>query len=359
MNNNKLLKIITAILAVRLLLPILIVGLLLSISIYFVYFNKQKGTLGEREGALSDFVIKDTASIDKIFIADAKGVSVTLSRNEKGWMVNDKYTARPSSVQLLLKTFFRINVKMPVSNASFNTVVKNIATNAIKVEIYQGKDKPSKVYYVGSATSNNQGTYMLLEENGVKSSVPYVMEMSGFKGYLTARFFTNPQQWRDAVVFKYQPEEIKSIAVEYFETPEESFEIKQTVGQLELFKLNGEASIKNVDEVKLQNYIERYQKIYYEMIDEELTKEEVDSTIASQPYFSITVNSVSDEMNKIVVYHMPNFRTLLDETGELHPYDVDRMYGYLNNDLFLYIQFATFDQLRLPKSYFLKNSKEN
>jgi len=58
--------------------------------------------------------------------------------------------------------------------------------------------------------------------------------------------------------------------------------------------------------------------------------------------------------NKMVAYHMLNFRTTLNHDGVEFLYDVDRMYGYLNNELFTYIQFATFDQLRLPKSYFIK-----
>ena len=91
------------------------------------------------------------------------------------------------------------------------------------------------------------------------------------------------------------------------------------------------------------------------MIDVESPKEKIDSTIATSPYFTIEVKDFMGGKNKIVVYHMPNFRTLLNTKGEPHPYDIDRMYGYLNEDLFTYVQFATFDQLRLPKSYFLKN----
>ena len=334
------------------LLLALLIGLL-AVAAYF-YLSNPNSTIGEREGVLSDFVIEDTASINKIFIADAEGGNVTLSRSENGWLVNDLYVARPDNIQLLLKTFYRIEVQEPVSKASFNTVVRNIATNAVKVEIYQGKDKPSKVYYLGGPTNNHQGTYVLLEEDGVKSSTPFVMGMSGFNGYLTARFFTNAQQWRDAVVFKYEKSDIKSIKVEYFETPEQSFEVKQTVGQLELFELNGKTPIKNVNMDILETYVERYQKIYYEMIDENSPKERIDSVVASTPYFSISVTNSKDELNKIVVYHMPNFRTLLDDEGELRAYDVDRMYGYLNNDLFLFVQFATFDQLKLPKNYFIK-----
>lgn len=333
-------------------LLLVLVVVLLVVAAFF-YFNNNKSTLTDRDGALSNFAIEDTSGVNKIFIADAQGGSVTLTRKDGGWLVNDKYTARPDNVQLLLKTFYRINVQSPVSKASFNTVVKNIATNSTKVEIYEGSNTPSKAYYVGGPTLNHQGTFMLLEEDGVKSTQPYVMGMSGFNGYLSARFFTSPEQWRDAVVFNYQTAEIKSIAVEYFEKPEESFEIKQTLGQLELFELGGVTSVKNTIQAQLLDYVERYQKVYYEMIDEESTQEMKDSTLAAQPYFSLTVTNVADEKNKIVVYHMPNFRTLLDHKGELHLYDVDRMYGYLNDDLLLYIQFATFDKLSLPKTYFV------
>ena len=43
-------------------------------------------------------------------------------------------------------------------------------------------------------------------------------------------------------------------------------------------------------------------------------------------------------------------QTVLDVEFE---YDVDRMYGHLNNELFTYVQFATFDDITLPKSYFV------
>ena len=53
---------------------------------------------------------------------------------------------------------------------------------------------------------------------------------------------------------------------------------------------------------------------------------------------------------------MPNFRkTEHNVTGEMFEYDIDRMYGYLNNDVFTYVQFATFDKLTFPKSYFTSN----
>ena len=334
----------------KLLIAILLI--LVAIAVYFFATNKS-GTLEDVEGAKSDFAIEDTLSITKIFIADAKGKTVTLSRSKDVWMVDGKYVARPDNVRLLLKTFNRIAVKAPVPKAAFNNIVKSIATDGIKVEIYQGENTPGKVYYVGGATLDHQGTYMLLETEGVKSKVPFITHIPGFIGYLTTRFFTQPEQWRDAVVFRYLPEEIKTITVNYYETPEESFIIHHNSDGYSVTGIDS-GEVKDIDTAVVKEYVERYQKIYYEMIDVESTKEKIDSVISSPPYFSIEVKDMLGGSNKIVVYHMPNFRKIVDKNEKEYPYDIDRMYGYLNNELFTYIQFATFDQITLPRSYFIK-----
>ena len=189
MKNNKILIVVA----------IILIGV--ATIIYVKTNSVKQGTIDNIEGAKSDFAIEDTASIDKIFIVDEKGKSVTLIKSEDIWMVDNQYVARPDNIRLLMKTFSRIDVRSPVPKAAFKNVVTQIATNATKVEIYQGGKKPSKTYYVGGATLDHQGTYMILETEGVKSSVPFVMYIPGNYGYLTTRFFTEKEQWRDAVVF--------------------------------------------------------------------------------------------------------------------------------------------------------------
>lgn len=339
MKNNKIL--------------ILLLVVLAAAAIYF-FSTKNNGTLGTKADEKSDFAIEDTASIDKIFIADANGQTVTLMKSDNVWMVNGKYIARPDNIRILMKTFSRIDVRSPVPKAAFNNVVKQIATSATKVEIYQGEDKPSKIYYVGGATLDHQGTYMLLETEGVKSSAPFIMYIPGNYGYLSTRFFTEAQQWRNPIVFRYLPEEIKSIEVNYYESPASSFSIKNVDGQFMMYDIGSDKAL-SVNQDLLNEYVNRYGKIYYEMIDLESSQEAIDSTVSSPPYFSIEVKDFLGGSNKIVAYHMPNFREIMDKTETPYPYDVDRMYGYLNNELFTYIQFATFDKITIPKKYFTSN----
>lgn len=336
---------------------IIVLAVVLVAIATFFYISKNnvvQGTMDDMEGAKSDFAIKDTASITKIFIVDAQGVSVTLKKSKNSWLVDDKYIARPDNIRLLMKTFSRIDVRYPVAKAAFNNVIRDIATKATKVEIYQGEDVPSKIYYVGDATNDNQGTYMVLETEGVKSTVPFIMYIPGNYGYLTSRFFTEAQQWRDAVVFKYAPEAIKSIEINYLETPEQSFIINNKDGQLVLSDIGSDKDLM-VNPDQLKEYVSRYEKIYYEMVDIESKQSKIDSVIASVPFITIEVKDLIGGSNKIVLYHMPNFReTEHSVTGKVFEYDVDRMYGYLNNDVFTYVQFATFDKITHPKSYFIK-----
>lgn len=333
---------------------ILIIVLLafVTVAVYF-YTNDSSGTLATNKEAKSDFAIKDTETIDKIFMVDAKGQSVTLIKKEEDWFVDGKYRARPDNIRLLMKTFSRIDVRSPVSKNAQNNVIKQIATSATKVEIYQGEDKPSKTYYVGGATLDHQGTFMILETDGVKSSVPFIMYIPGNYGYLTTRFFTESHQWREAIVFKSKPEEIKSIEVIYHETPEESFSIINKDGVFSLFAAESVVPTK-VNSDQLMDYVSRYENIYYEMIDVESEQTKIDSIIASDPFITINLVTSSEEKKNIVLRHMPNYRGTLDHNDEEFEFDVDRMYGYLNEELFTYAQYATFDKITLPRSYFIE-----
>ncbi len=332
---------------------VLLIVLLAVLVAAYLYYTQSSTTLIHVKGAKFDFAIEDTNSIDKVFIADAQGGSITLVRGKNGWLVNEKYKARPDNIRLLMKTFSRIAVKSPVPKASFETVVKKIATGATKVEIYQGAEKPSKIYYLGGSTMDQTGTYMLLETEGVKSTVPYIMHIPGFRGFLTSRFFTNNDEWRDPVIFNYAAKDINKLEVTYFEDEKQSFFIERNNAEIELLD-GSRKKLKGFPKERLEEYLSRYEKIYYEMMDIESTKEKIDSVITSTPFFKIKLEDVFGSTKEIVAYHMPNFRTTLNPVdGTPFEYDVDRMYGYVNNELFVYIQFATFDEITIKKDDFL------
>ena len=68
---------------------ILILFVVLAAVAGYFYYTKSSGTIKKE---LSDFAVADTASIDKIFMADREGHTATLIRKSPTeWTVNNKY----------------------------------------------------------------------------------------------------------------------------------------------------------------------------------------------------------------------------------------------------------------------------
>ena len=69
-------------------------------------------------------------------------------RTEKGWIVNGKYPCRSEAILNLLEVIKNVEVKMSVPNSGKKNVIRFMATDALKVEIYS-KDELIKQYFVG------------------------------------------------------------------------------------------------------------------------------------------------------------------------------------------------------------------
>ncbi len=313
----------------------LIIFLLLAFAAIILYFSQKSGTI-PRE--LKDFALEDTASINKIYLAGKSGQEILLVRSNNHWIVNEKYIVRKDAIDVLLKTIKRMDIKSPVPKASFETVVKNLATEHTKVEIYTDQEKPKRVFYVGGSTADNYGTYMMLD----KSSTPFVMHIPGFAGYLSTRFFLQETAWRDVSLFKYQFDEIISVQLENIRNPDESFiAINRGNNQFELNYLSTDKSFTGFDTLKVKEYLSAFKKLSFERFVDELSPEEKDSIFRIEPEYIITLNDTEGLTTRLEA--ILRAALLPDEN---FPYDPDRMYGRINKEEELVIiQYFNFDPL--------------
>jgi len=198
--------------------------LLLGISVFYTiqYKNKQAG--GSRVSWDMDFAVPDTASITRIFLADRSGQRTTLTRKDGYWMYNDKFKARQSAVETLLETINKVNVRYLPTKAAEPAMVKSLAAEGVKVEIY-GKDNALiKSYYVGGVTSDETGTYMIMEG----AEQPYVVHIPAFIGQLRVRYMLGDDNWRDRTIINKKAEDIQFVSVEYPQQKSASFKIEKT-----------------------------------------------------------------------------------------------------------------------------------
>lgn len=191
---------------ILLLLATLILG---GTAYYFIQKNNKTSNL---EGYDFNFAVKDTANIGKIFLADRQGKQITLKRlSQSVWSVNDSYRARPDAVKNLLSTINRVELMYRLARAGVKNVVEDIATNGIKVEIYDTRNQKMKVYYVGGENNNADGTHFMMED----ANEPYVVHIPNFQGTLRVRYFTELLDWRDRNIFTEDVEDIEALSVEY------------------------------------------------------------------------------------------------------------------------------------------------
>lgn len=329
-------------------LGLIIIAVLLAVGAAFVYFNnKGTGTIGE---AAKAFAVEDTAQITKIFLADKAGHQSTLERNDDGsWTLNGKYKARQDAVVTLLATMKNLAVQSPVGKNAKNNILKDMAARATKVEIYTGDKKPSKVYYVGGATQNNQGTYMFME----KAEEPFVMEIPGFVGYLSTRYFTESHKWRSTVLFSEPIDNIKTARVDYTQHPTKSFEIELHEGnEVTLKALQPEAYVEYFDTTAIAQYLFNFKRINYEAV-ENFDAAKVDSILNTPVVFKISLTDREGNTTTLKSYRKKSRYTPGHEPENPSEYDVDRMYANINDEKeIVLIQFFVFDKLLKEIDYF-------
>ena len=316
--------------------------------------------------AYSDFAIDDTSNVTRIFMADKNNNSLKLEKKGPGnWIVNDKYPGQKANVDMLLNTMLQLQVKQTVPRTAHNTVIRELAATAVKVEIYQWvyrinfwgirmfpHEKLTKVYYVGGATQNNRGSYMLMEH----SSEPFVTYMPLLRGFVSPRFTPIEKYWRDYSIFKKGILEIASVKMEFPANPEFSYEVKMSPAhKLTFVSLPDQAEIRQFDTLKVMNFLAAFRNVSFEALLNDLDKQTKDSILASPPYIIITVTDTNHIVKSIKTYHKKGQPDAEDYNRQPTPYDLDRLYALVNDGKdFTLIQYFVFDRILKTKTFFLK-----
>ncbi|MBI9033576.1 MAG: DUF4340 domain-containing protein [Bacteroidales bacterium] len=347
MKRNKLLIIITAVLAIL-------------ATVFFI--NNTDGTLNSAD---NDFAIADTALITKVFLADKSDNAVLLERRKEGWIVNGDYFAEPKMIKSLMKAMSGLAVKYPVGEAAQDNVIRLLGARSTKVEVYQivykidlfntiklfPEERATKIYYVGNPTQDNVGTYMYME-NG---SIPYVVYLPGFRGYVSARFSTYLKEWRVKNIFSSKISDIKSVSVDFPKETQKSFKVNnQDTRNLELISLGNNNKVEQFDTLKVVEFLANFRDLNYEMLITGTKPDLEDSIRNAQPDLIITLEhtdgykQVLKKFNKIV---NPD----LVENELMDYYDRERFYALIEDDKDLVVtQYFAFDPVLRPIDFYLK-----
>ena len=337
-------------------LPYLAIVLLLAIASGYFLFKKYYKTPEQLE---AEFAVKDESLIRSIVLQDNKGQKLELAAKDGRWMVNNKYEAREELIKYLMEALTRIASLTPVPNNAHDNVVRDIMSEHIKVQLYNEQKELIKSYWVGDASLDNRGTYMLMEMDGKPAARPHIAYLPGYQGYITPRFNTDEEVWRSRKIFSDPAAQITDLTVQYFASPEKSFHIQRTpTDSLQVSPLQPGFLIQAPYEQKyVQQYLDFYTSISMEAFDN--TYSGRDSLLSTTPYCRISLTNKKGEQKEVNLYRMAinkRSKTQYDLQGREIDYDIDRFYASVNGGKdFVIVQYYVFGKLlREYKDFFYK-----
>ncbi len=326
---------------------IAILLILIAASIYFIKFKKDENSLAANA---TEFAVKDTASITKIFLADREHEPITLTKKNGEWYMNNEVKANTLFVKKLIKTMYGLSVKSAAPKGTIENVSKFLIGKGIKVEIY-ANDEKIKCYYVGNADQDH-GTYMLLEN----SKQPYSIILEGFNGYLTPRFRVDYNEIRDKTIFKLDNKNIKNITVEYTNNPNEN--VYYYVENNKKFIKNKLGNNIAYDTLALNLWLQSFNNFYIEDYNNYLSPNQVDSVIKGKPAYAIFLETNTNQKYNLAIYPKKVPKGTTDKAGIEVEYDVDRTFVYINNKDLVFAQYGNLDSKAKKLNFFIPTVKK-
>ncbi len=317
---------------------VLLVALLVITGVLYY----QRGGSGSIKSELKSFAVEDTASIDKIVLSDKQGKVLTLSKNNNRWFANDSIAVRRDMMKILLETIKRVEVKAPVNKAMRANLMKQLATGAVQVEVYTDGDLERK-FFVGGPTMDGFGTFMMLDG----ADDPFITHIPGFEGYLTVRFNTNALVWRDREIFRYAPQDIKIVRIEYPQNKESSFTLNiQGKDYVSLFNDAGDTAGGKINGEFLRNYLVAYTDIQYENMVDPSKIPNLSEIMSNENLLAIiTVYDKEGQKKTVELYKRYFDGVKFLPKSEDYDFDRDRCFVRLNGKTIYNGQYVVFNKL--------------
>ncbi len=324
---------------------IIIIGLVIILLISLILIRRYGGFSVDS----SDFSIKESDRVTAV-ILEKQEERLMLTKGESGWMVNNRYEARPSAIRFLLETLSRISIKSTVPESQFQEEWKRDSSSVIRVEI---RERPGRVrsFLVYPVTSNAYGNYFKKREKGT----PFIVNIPGYSGNVGSLFVTNEKFWLPHTLYSCQPSEIRMVRLLIYDNELQSFVIYQeSPGAVKLRSLPEEEIVQNLDTARVYRYLSYFNNLRFERWVFDSDSVDIHAVLSLQPRHKLTIQEQSGRSVTIRTY--PIIRGMENGEPEI---DLNRVYARMNDEKELVIvKYVDIDPVLKERGYFLLNDNE-
>lgn len=331
----------------KILILVVALSALSGLAYYALTLSENKG---KSDLELIDFAIKDIESVDKIVITDKLDREYTLTKKGKTWTGNRGACVTQEKVKWVLDAIKNVKFRGYLSDNSIEHFTKIMATQHIKVDIFQ-KGKWSKTWYIGPSTQDHLGQIMLLDDSkDGKSTVPVEVHLENMKGIIDPRFHADPFEWQCSDIFKLGLDDIRAVEVKFNDEPERSFKVAKNGQDIRVYQQD--SLLPNVPAQAGYRYLNSFQKVHWEMANYVLDKKGVDSLKKTTPFCVLTVNETNGMSTKLNLYRIVSKGNERAAAGEIVDPDLNHLWCELPNGKLVKCQYFVFSPLIMGHVFF-------
>lgn len=233
------------------------------------------------------FQVEDLSTINKVQL-QSDTASVTLSFNGSQWQVNEKYDADPNMIRVLFATLQQALPRRKVARSREDSIYRELTASGVEVSLYGG-DELKEQFYAGGNRAKTQAFFADPSTREV-----YVMNIPGYRVYVSGIFELAENGWRDKLVFDFNWRNFKSLEVEYPSKPSESFTVSRTGNNF------GIAGVVAVDTSRLHTFLDDVSLLN---VEEYISARQLkDSLSRVQPLMRLILTDVGNRAHRLELF---------------------------------------------------------
>ncbi len=352
---------------IKLWLPLVLSLMGLAIAVY-VLFSDGAGDLLQS----GDFRIDPKEQVTKLTLSDQQGNMVQIENTGEGlWVLNNIGPANMAAMRDILSTLQRMDVRRPVPLERKDEVMEQLSNEGVVVEVFATshwislpgdirlwpRQKKIRTFFVGRNTGDGEATYMLLMNAGR----PVEIYLPGVSGGIKEVFVPKEHLWRDPVVLRLPPGQIKNIRLLWPDNRQGSFEIKHDADEGYRIKNHlGEPLERSaICPERLERYVTTFSKLYHErLIPGSGTNPPRDMVSVDGPFLEIVVTDIdgNETLMQFFRRYPPGDGSLVSSRRD---HDPNRFYLRKDRGDYALAQYFVFQPVMRPLSWFLTENDQS
>lgn len=288
--------------------------LIVLTALAYIFISRKDEQEAVDKGLFKTESLKSINRVELMSTSDTVNLTFSGSR----WMVNDKFIADGSLIEVLFATLQQAEPKRPVATALEDSIASELKRNGVKVSLFEGQSL-KRTFYAGGNRSKTQAYFF-----DPNTEQAYVMVIPGYRVYVSGIFELSTNGFRDKYVFNFNWRNFKSLEVDFPMDPKANFSVAMEDGLFQVVGLN------ETDTARLNTYLDNVSLLTVD----EFASQSIDSLATQTPVMTIVIKDAANRTYQLEVLSDYSQGTAVRVNGDLAFIDPRRIKPILRKKSF-------------------------